>query len=307
MINKRLRDRFIAETKLTKPSTPSAEEIERSRLVVSTSGGKDSTAMCLTLMERGFSASDYDRVFFDTGWEHPETYEYLDKLELTVGPIKRLKANIPISEEHRHLVVKYEERLGFESPMIRRVFQNLFFSSRTMKWCTKDLKIKPAEEYFYSQGDECISLVGIRRDESKKRSTMTEWEWSYAFDCWVWRPIIDWSFSDVIDIHKRFDLMPNPLYLNGSNRVGCWPCIMSRKREIAQLDDHRASIIRDLENDVSRLKGGTARASTFFQTMHRKHAVMTIDMVMQWAKGGNEIELFSNEEPTCVKWGLCNT
>ena len=94
--------------------------LKGARLIVTTSGGKDSTAMCLYLMDNGYSISDFDRVFFDTGWEHQSTYEYLDKLEQTIGPIIRLKAQIPIKEEHKELVLKYETRLGFESPMIRR-------------------------------------------------------------------------------------------------------------------------------------------------------------------------------------------
>ena len=38
--------------------------------VVSLSGGKDSTAMLLMLLERGEPVADV--VFFDTGWEFPE-------------------------------------------------------------------------------------------------------------------------------------------------------------------------------------------------------------------------------------------
>ena len=47
--------------------------------VVSLSGGKDSTAMLLILLERGEPVADV--VFFDTGWEFPEMYEHLAKLE----------------------------------------------------------------------------------------------------------------------------------------------------------------------------------------------------------------------------------
>ena len=51
--------------------------------VVSLSGGKDSTAMLLMLLERGEPVADV--VFFDTGWEFPEMYEYLEKLEAFTG------------------------------------------------------------------------------------------------------------------------------------------------------------------------------------------------------------------------------
>lgn len=62
--------------------------------VVSLSGGKDSTAMLLILLERGEDIADI--VFFDTGWEHPEMYEHLEKLERFAGRrITRLHARIP--------------------------------------------------------------------------------------------------------------------------------------------------------------------------------------------------------------------
>ena len=57
-------------------------------LVVSVSGGKDSTATCLYLQEIGLP---YKSIFFDTGWEHASTYQYLtDYLPTKIGPIVRL-------------------------------------------------------------------------------------------------------------------------------------------------------------------------------------------------------------------------
>ena len=59
--------------------------------VVSLSGGKDSTAMLLRLLEEH---RPIDRILFcDTGLEFPKMYEHLTKLERYIGrPITRLKA-----------------------------------------------------------------------------------------------------------------------------------------------------------------------------------------------------------------------
>ena len=63
--------------------------------VVSLSGGKDSTAMLLMLLERGESVADV--MFFDTGWEFPEMYEHLEKLETFTGlKITRLRPRLPV-------------------------------------------------------------------------------------------------------------------------------------------------------------------------------------------------------------------
>lgn len=58
--------------------------------LISMSGGKDSLAQCLYAVENGVK---HDRVFADTGHEHPQTMEYLDYLEQNLGPIRRVKAD----------------------------------------------------------------------------------------------------------------------------------------------------------------------------------------------------------------------
>lgn len=57
------------------------------------------------------------------------------------------------------------------------------------------------------------------------------------------------SMEELIE-HKGMFLAPNPLYLNGLSRVGCWPCIYARKEEIrliAEVDYGRIVRIRQIE------------------------------------------------------------
>ncbi len=46
---------------------------------VSYSGGKDSSAMLLMLLEKGYPITSID--FMDVGYEYPEVYEYIDKVD----------------------------------------------------------------------------------------------------------------------------------------------------------------------------------------------------------------------------------
>ena len=63
------------------------EKIGDRKVVVSVSGGKDSTAACLYMKELGL---EYEAIFFDTGWEHPDTYDYVENyLPTVVGPLQR--------------------------------------------------------------------------------------------------------------------------------------------------------------------------------------------------------------------------
>ncbi|GAG04820.1 unnamed protein product, partial [marine sediment metagenome] len=51
--------------------------------IVSLSGGKDSTAMLLILLEKKIKVDHI--VFFDTGWEFPEMLKHIDKLGKYIG------------------------------------------------------------------------------------------------------------------------------------------------------------------------------------------------------------------------------
>ena len=65
--------------------------------IVSLSGGKDSTAMLLIMIETKIKIDHI--VFFDTGWEFPGMSEHMDKLEKYIGrEIIRLKPRIDFTE-----------------------------------------------------------------------------------------------------------------------------------------------------------------------------------------------------------------
>ena len=292
--------------------------------LASISGGKDSAAMALHLIEQDI---EYTAVFFDTGWEHPAVYEYL-RGDLTdkIGPIKELPPPMPkLTPEQEQLASKYEARLGHQSGMVRWMVKKGMFPSRMRRYCTQQLKIAGLKRLI-KEHDLPVNCVGIRAAESAARAKMPERELSTSLDCMVWRPIIKWTKQDVIDIHHRHGLAPNPMYLNGADRVGCWPCIFSRKSEIryiSEVDSDRIDLIRDLEVDIAALaaaryaeKGETFdslgyRLPTFFQGS-RDMTLPTIDTVVEWSKtsrGGKQTALFRDDEvvPGCMSWGLCDT
>ena len=315
---------------------PLQEKIGDRELVVSVSGGKDSTATCLHLRELGLP---YRAIFFDTGWEHAQTYEYLNEyLPTKIGPIERLSREPTMrTPEAEALAVKYEERLGFRSPMVRWCIHKAMFPARMRRWCTQSLKVEVAKQYLRSMDAEPISVVGIRAEESKARSQMPEWEWFDAGDCEMWRPLIRWTTDDVIAIHQRHNVTPNPMYLgnNPAERVGCYPCIYARKSEIRRIaanDPERIQILGDLEKDIHRLrvekirdKGDvfdeTKSTTGWFQSPSGRRDTVTgkrsgmawpIDRVVEWARtkrGGRQFELFDAlpGEQGCVRWGMCDT
>ena len=279
----RLLDRIVAG------HTDWSDIIEDRPLVVSVSGGKDSTAMALWLIDQGLR----DRcrwVFADTGWEHPSVYEYLDYLEGVIGPI------------HRATSSKYPK--GF-TDLVRK---KGMFPARTLRFCTSELKVVPIRE-FIAGFDDPINCVGIRAEESRSRAAMEMWDAGGPMEVDTWRPIIEWGVDDVVAIHTKHSVKPCGLYLrrkNPSSRIGCYPCIYARKAEIAAVADNdpwRIDQIRDLEKEMG---------YTFF---HREAASKSgaepagIDEVVAWAqtdRGGRQFKLFDMGQPGCRMWGLCD-
>lgn len=209
------------------------EKLAGRRVVASISGGKDSAALSLHLRELGI---EHDRVFLDTGWEHASTYEYLrGPLTTAIGPIVELRGPRLMEDLIRHKGM---------------------FPSRVRRFCTEELKVFPMQRHLKAltdEGHDVINAVGIRNDESAARASAQEWEWSDGFDCEVWRPLVKWTVLDVVAIHQRHGLRPNPLYLRGAERVGCWPCIHARKdevRNIAEIDPAAIDRLRALEAEV---------------------------------------------------------
>lgn len=295
----------------------------------SVSGGKDSTAMCLHLKEQGIP---YRAVFADTGWEHRDTYAYLRELDPVIGPIQWVRAEVPLEGKRLAMAEELEAMLGHYSAMVRKALHKGMMPARTVRWCTSETKAQVLDAFMAQGENEAICANGVRAAESAKRAHLGEWEFAEDRDLWVWRPLIRWTTQDVIDIHLRHGLKPNPLYLTvNARRVGCWPCINSRKSEIlaiATTDPTRIEVIRRLERFVAELARERIEAAgreqihtdpTWFQSPTlvtlsdgRTGYAAPIDDVVAWSKtgrGGNvkQTELFMpRTEPGCIRWGMCD-
>jgi 3'-phosphoadenosine 5'-phosphosulfate sulfotransferase (PAPS reductase)/FAD synthetase len=294
-------------------------------VIASVSGGKDSAAVCLHLKEHNIP---YEAVFMDTGWEHADTYAYLrGQLTEAIGPIRWLRAEVALPPEREVMAQELEAMLGHYSAMVRHSLRKGMFPMRTRRWCTEETKLLPMQRWLRTLDADTISAVGIRAAESEARSKMDEWEWSGAMDSWTWRPILRWSLDDVIAIHARHDLRPNPLYLRGAERVGCWPCIFAKKSEIrmiAETDPTRVAVLARLEEMMAPItkemmerhgKGDRFQTPSWFKshgTDGDRNFAWPIDKVVEWSKtahGGRQFELFASadRDAGCMRWGLCDT
>jgi 3'-phosphoadenosine 5'-phosphosulfate sulfotransferase (PAPS reductase)/FAD synthetase len=304
--------------------------------IVEVSGGKDSTATAI-LANKYLKNNVF--MFADTGWEHHETYMYLDYLEKELGvKIQRVKTDYKQRMQNKankiragkskrfsteflsnETIEKYIEMLenptGF--PMIDGMIWHFSPPSRIGKWCTSELKVHPMREVIgelASKQASIYKLQGIRKDESKKRSTYTYTE--ETLEPWVMvRPILDWTPEDVFKLHKQESVAPNPLYKKGMNRVGCMPCIYANKEEVknialyypeyvekvTEIETKLGEIAKLIRRDTEGTRYSFNRAESFLFFLDHSFK----DRVA-WALGEN-LTFFEGEFlPACSsQYGLC--
>ncbi len=125
--------------------------------ILSLSGGKDSTALAFFIKDNMPDVFEkMEMVFCDTEHEIPETYDYLNKIEIFLGkPVTRLKPY----KSFDHIYQVYNQL-----PAVHN------------RWCTVEMKTRPFRKYVYDilkeKGEAPVMLyIGIRADESNRALT----------------------------------------------------------------------------------------------------------------------------------------
>jgi len=158
--------------------------------IVSLSGGKDSTAMLLMMIEKKIPV-DYI-VFFDTSWDFPEMLRHIDKLEKCIDmKIIRLKYKTSFGEGIK--------KWGFAS-----------FNSR---WCTAR-KVDTINK-FCNKHKPYMQFIGYSFDERKRiKKTI-----GYCY------PLVDWKMTeeDALKYCYKKGFSWDGLYKK-KKRVSCWNC-----------------------------------------------------------------------------------
>lgn len=90
----------------------------------------------------------------------------------------------------------------------------------------------------------------------------------------VYSPLLKWDVSDVFKMHDKHGIKPNPLYKQGMGRVGCMPCINSRKNELFEIGKRfPAEIERVAEWERLVSKASKRGSATFFTSDKRGHGI----------------------------------
>lgn len=120
--------------------------------VVGLSGGKDSTALALWLVEN--EPREYEFICNETGNELPEMQAHWARLEVLLGqPLKRVRHTADLLQLCEDLQAL---------PNFR------------MRWCTRILKIEPTIAYMDALPAGSVLYVGLRADEEPRRGIFGE-------------------------------------------------------------------------------------------------------------------------------------
>lgn len=188
--------------------------------IVSLSGGKDSTAMLLRMLEEGWQV---DLILFcDTGLEFAGMYHHIDKLEKYIGrTITRLKS------EKSFEYFFFEHSPKRKNPALVG-YKGFSWSGPRNRWCTAVLKTRVIDAYLakLAKDYEIIQYIGIAADEPQRIR-------NYCY------PLVEWGMteSDCLDYCKERGFDWDGLY-DIFSRVSCWCCPLQSYDELRKLRRH---------------------------------------------------------------------
>ena len=203
------------------------------KYIVNLSGGKDSTAMLLMLLEKR-APIDYI-LFADTGKDFPQMCDHLKKLAAYI------KANYPEAPD----ITVLKAEVSFDYLMFEHIktkgkrIGSAGYGWATMlaRWCTAKLKTAVIEKFCKSLGCDYMHYIGIAVDEPKRlkpdpRKTYPLADWNIteaAALAYCYERGFDWG-----GLYKHFD------------RVSCWCCPLKNLRELKTLWKHYPELWAEL-------------------------------------------------------------
>jgi 3'-phosphoadenosine 5'-phosphosulfate sulfotransferase (PAPS reductase)/FAD synthetase len=249
-----------------KPNTVKLLPIQQyDHIVVSFSGGKDSVACALLLLEMGVPAERielwHQAVDGKPGrderfWDWPCTESYCEAFAEAFG--MRLlfqwkdggylgeltRRNVPTASTTFQLLNGGEKTTGGESkPGTRLAFPAMSADLMT-RWCSAYLKIDVAKKVFTNDprfsDSKTLVLTGERRQESGNRARYedaVDYASTRSRTVHQWRAVLGWFEQDVWEIMEKFRVRPHPAYSLGWSRVSCLPCIFGNPDQWASVKE----------------------------------------------------------------------
>ena len=236
-----------------------------STFVVGFSGGKDSLACVLRLLDLGVPREKIELWHHDVDGggdsfiDWPVSEDYSRKVAAALG-IKFFLSYKDGGFRREMLRDKTPTaRMVFETPHgvqtsggesasddVRLKFPQVS-ADLTVRWCSAYLKVDVGAAALRNQPRfdhaRTLMITGERTDESTNRAVYCSLEpdraglrnGKKARHIDRWRPVLHWSEQDVWEIIRRYRINPHPAYKMGWGRVSCAGCIFGSADQFASL------------------------------------------------------------------------
>ena len=150
---------------------------------VAFSGGKDSTALLLRLVEQG---EECEAIFTPTGNELPAVLSHIEETSKAAG----VEVHVPAGPSLMELIEGYGALPNWRQ-----------------RWCTRQIKIEPCIEFLRSRPGSVL-CVGLRADEEERQGLYGDWaEYRYPLREWGWGLPEVWGYlrDRGVSVPKRTD------------------------------------------------------------------------------------------------------
>lgn len=230
--------------------------------IVAFSGGKDSLACVLHLLDEGVPRHKIELWHHDVdgGGENfidwPVTEDYCRKVAAALGVKFYLSYREGgfyremMKDNARSAQAVFETPDGVQTAgggggvNTRLMFPMTANDLRT-RWCSSFLKIEVGEFALRKQarfvGARTLMITGERAQESANRATYCSLEPDGGHSetiprhVYRWRPVLHWDEQRVWEIIRRHRINPHPAYRLGWGRVSCAACIFGNADQFASL------------------------------------------------------------------------
>lgn len=193
-----------------------AEKFDEEKIVISFSGGKDSTVTA-DLVIKAMGNPYLVHIFGDTTLEFPSTIEYANRYR----------------EDHPNAIFQIARN---DEQNFQNVCDDIGPPARMMRWCCSMFKTGPITRVINSlyRNEQILTFYGIRKAESVSRSKYNRVEddaeavkiqqQTVASPIFFWKDIDIWLYI----LGEKIDF--NDAYRLGYDRVGCWCCPNNNQR-----------------------------------------------------------------------------
>ena len=207
--------------------------------VVNFSGGKDSTAMLLHMMELGMHIDEV--ICCDTYKEFPAMYRHIEKVKKIVEDAGIKFTHLRNQDSFDYLM--FERKVNVRNPLNND--RGYGWAGSRNRWCTSKLKVDVINRYikYLKISYNLIQYMGLAADEQYRLDRQNNQDPNFK------HPLVDWNWDEKTCLKYCYDhgFDWEGLY-EIFDRVSCWCCPLQSLESLRKLRKHFPELWEELKD-----------------------------------------------------------